>query len=471
MRLLAAFGVSPTAVVEPTCGLGSFLDAAHEVYPHARFWGFDRNPDLVSRFRSETKIPCEKLSCRVQDFFAMDWKALFRQLTGERVLLVGNPPWVTNSAMGAIGGTNVPVKSNFQGLKGFEAKTGKANFDISEWMIMKLLEQLGNQPACLAMLCKMSTARKALKHFWTNGFAIEKASLHVIDARSAFHVAVKACFLIVKTGNFGEKRADVYADLSFSQKTSAIGMVRDELIADVEAFQHASDLNGCSPLQWRSGVKHDAARIMEFAETEHGLVNGMNEVVSLEMTRVFPLLKSSDLAKNVLIPTRCVLVTQTQTGEDTSRLQQSAPLTWEYLLKHREVLDRRQSVIYQKRPRFAVFGIGPYTFSPWKVAISGLYKNVEFRVIGSKRGKPIVLDDTCYFVPCQNREEATLIADLLNSPLCRDFVRSLIFFDAKRPVTIEVLRRIDLMRLAERMGRGPEMKAVLSKSLRESVNA
>jgi hypothetical protein len=99
-----------------------------------------------------------------------------------------------------------------------------------------------------------------------------------------------------------------------------------------------------------------------------------------------------------------------------------------------------------------VFGVGAYTFAPWKVAISGLYKTLKFRVLGSVRGKPIVVDDTCYFIPCQTRQEAEFICGLLNSDLCQRFLRALVFLDAKRPVTIDVLNHIDLKRVAEKLG-------------------
>ena len=35
-----------------------------------------------------------------------------------------------------------------------------------------------------------------------------------------------------------------------------------------------------------------------------------------------------------------------------------------------KILDNRKSSIYNKRPRFSIFGIGDYSFSKWKVAIS-----------------------------------------------------------------------------------------------------
>ena len=160
-------------------------------------------------------------------------------------------------------------------------------------------------------------------------------------------------------------------------------------------------------------------------------------------------MKSSDLANDRLIPQRFVLVTQRKPGDDTESIVRTAPKTWAYLLRHADVLDRRQSIIYQKRPRFSVFGVGNYTFSPWKVAISGLYKNCRFVVVGKYKNKPVVLDDTCYSIPCGSEEEANFASLLLNSDISQRFLHSLVFFDAKRPVTIDVLNRIDLKRVAE----------------------
>jgi hypothetical protein len=106
-------------------------------------------------------------------------------------------------------------------------------------------------------------------------------------------------------------------------------------------------------------------------------------------------------------------------------------------------------MIYQKRPQFSMFGIGDYSFTPWKVAISGFYKNITFASIGNVNKKPIMLDDTCYFISCYSKEEADFISQLLNSQACQNFLKSLIFFDSKRPINIDILSRIDLKKLAE----------------------
>jgi hypothetical protein len=98
-----------------------------------------------------------------------------------------------------------------------------------------------------------------------------------------------------------------------------------------------------------------------------------------------------------------------------------------------------------------VFGVGDYTFSPWKVAVSGLYKNFQFQVISKHLNRPVVVDDTCYFIPCTTQHEALFVCSLLNSDIAKRFIRALVFFDAKRPITIDVLNRIDLNRIAEKL--------------------
>lgn len=180
-------------------------------------------------------------------------------------------------------------------------------------------------------------------------------------------------------------------------------------------------------------------------------VNGLGERVQLEEDFLYPMLKSSDLAKRVG-PSRYMLVTQRSIGEETSTIENRAPLTWRYLESHAEVLDSRSSSIYRNRPRFSIFGVGDYSFAPWKVSISGFYKKLDFVPVGPKDGKPVMLDDTCYFLPCESEEDAGQLADLLNAQEARGFFEAFIFWDAKRPITINLLSTLDLDALAAECG-------------------
>jgi len=147
-----------------------------------------------------------------------------------------------------------------------------------------------------------------------------------------------------------------------------------------------------------------------------------------------------------------MLVPQRIIGEDTRQIRQLAPKTWQYLQRHAQLLDRRASSVYRNRPRFSVFGVGDYSFAHWKVAISGFYKKLDFKVVGPYGEKPVVLDDTCYFVACRTRKEAFFVAELLNSDIAKEFFSAFIFWDEKRPVTVEILKRLDLLALARELG-------------------
>jgi len=447
-------GISPSIVVEPTCGIGSFALAAEKGFHAVRqVIAFDINPDYVVAVRKMLRNT-DGVRCQVtqQDFFTFNWKKFFAAFQGE-ILILGNPPWVTNAALGTLGSDNVPKKTNFQNHSGFAAKTGKANFDISEWILIKLIEALNNQRGCVAMLCKTATARKVLRHGWVKHFNIGRASIHLIDAAAHFGVSVDACLLIVHTGvPDPSPTAEVYSDLSLDHKVTTFGLMGRDIVADVDEYNRLRDLDGLSYYAWRSGIKHDAASVMELKKKDSAYINGIGEQVNLEPTYIYPLLKSSDLANCRLTPQRFVLVTQRKPSDDTKVISKSAPKTWSYLLRHADILDRRQSIIYQRRPRFSVFGIGDYTFSPWKVAVSGLYKNCHFEVVGKHQNKPVVVDDTCYFIPCSSEHEASFACSLLNSDLVKRFLHALVFFDSKRPITIDVLKRIDLKRVAERLG-------------------
>lgn len=443
-------GISPGSILEPTCGKGSFLRASIDFFPMCRdVFGYEIKPEYV-----QTAGAIEGAAVYCQDFFRKDWPSTLKRLQ-EPILIIGNPPWVTNSALGALGGSNLPFKSNFRGLNGLEAKMGKSNFDISEWMLIHILEWLSGREAMLAMLCKTGVARKVLQHAWGKNLEIENSRMYLIDAAKHFGASVDACLLvcILKPGE-GSKECTVYTDLEASSEAQSTFAFRDgRLVADLDSYNSHGHIFGKSAIKWRSGVKHDCSKVMELIRTDYNKFrNGFGEVVDLEPTNLYPMLKSSDLLKPYPNPSRYMLITQSAVGEDPSRLQRESPLTWEYLQTHSERLNNRRSTIYKNRPEFSIFGVGPYSFAPWKVAIAGFSKRIHFHCVGPQGQRPVVVDDTCYFLPCKTKEEATLLVELLNSPTARSFLSSFVFWDSKRPITAQLLATIDFASLAKEVG-------------------
>lgn len=457
MRLLREKGIQPASILEPSCGKGSFLLSACEAFPGVPAYGADINPEYIAEVRRELSGQCgHTCQVEVQDFFTHPWEQHIAGLPAP-ILVVGNPPWVTNATLGTLRSGNLPQKSNFVQHKGLAAKTGKANFDISEFMLLRLLNALQHRKGVVAMLCKTNTATRILQTCWKQNFPrLSHCSLHHFSAQKVFSAAVGAVLFIAHTGEESSaKEVAVYGDISWEHKVARIGWVRGKMVANLEQYEELSHIDGVCEYRWRSGLKHDAAPVMEFHKTPsvNVFVNAMGETVALEDSCLYPLMKSSDLANGKTSPHRFVLVTQHSPSANPASELCDAPLAWNYLLRHAALLDGRKSSIYRKRPRFCQFGIGDYSFAPWKVAVSGLYGNFCFVALGPVGGKPVLLDDTCYSIPCQSREEADFLCGLLNSPLCQDFLRSLTFPDAKRPLSAETLNRIHFQHLAESLQR------------------
>jgi hypothetical protein len=457
--LLRRLEVPARTIVEPACGVGVFLEEALQAYPAAeRLAGFDINTTYVQETRRRFPPAGNGRQVTVQqaDFFAVDWSDRLRTMS-EPLLVIGNPPWVTNAGLSRLGSRNVPRKMNADRLRGLDALTGKSNFDVSQWLLDRLIEALADRQATLAMLCKTRVARAVLQRAWNRDGAPHRAHLYRIDAARHFGAAVDACLLICRflPGATRSRSCSTHADLESGASTRPFGIVAGRVVQDPQQFQQLQYLVGTGTHRWRSGVKHDCVRVLELRIQDGHLTNGFGQRVDVEETYLYPLLKGSRLARGETEPRHWVILPQAALGEDPVLLRERAPHTWRYLECHAANLDRRASVIYRGRPRFSVFGVGSYTFAPWKVAVAGFAKELGFHQLGPWQDKPIVLDDTSYFLPCENESLADELLTRVNHALARQFYSCLIFWDNKRPITAEILQTLDLDRLAREETHAP----------------
>jgi hypothetical protein len=472
---------APATVIEPTCGDGAFLAAAAEAFPRAQVEGLDIDEAHVATARA--LAPRGRVRVRVADFFRVDWERELARAK-EPILVAGNPPWVTSAAVGALGGTNLPEKRNVKRLAGLDARTGKANFDVAEWMLLRLVEALRGRDAMFAVLCKALVARRVVEH----AEGIAPGGLWRIDAARHFGAAASAVLFVFRTDrsltlaagkpdNARERPSPsrerqraamlpsrerqravaswpVYASLDAERPESVMRVVGGALVSDARKHARTEHLAGACDPEWRSGIKHDCARVMELSAAAGGAGgwrNGLGERVRVEDDVVFPLLKGGDVARGAA-PTRALLVPQRALDDDT--LARRAPLAARYLARHEDALAARKSSIYRGRGPHAIFGVGPYAFAPWKVAVSGLHKDCAFRLVGPHGGRPVMLDDTCYFLPFAAEADARAAHRALSSAAARDFVEARVFWDDKRPVSKTVLQRLDLRALMRLSGGG-----------------
>jgi hypothetical protein len=457
-------------VLEPTCGRGQFLegvlgreDRPREIIGIEIQEAHATAARAVAETRGSASVSVGVITANL---FDLDLRRDLAWRQRGPLLVVGNPPWVTSAALGVLASSNLPPKWNVKGMRGLDARTGAANFDIAEAVWLKLIDELagGDEPATIALLCKTAVARNVLEHAERQALPIAQATLTRVDAQRWFGAAVEACLfrLTLEPGAHARvSRVPVFATLGAAVPHCEFGFARGRLVADLGGFERWAYADGTCPLTWRQGLKHDAAAVMELQwdPPGHGrpasLRNKHGELVDVESAHVYPLLKGTDLARTgpLAPPQRAVIVTQTRIGQDTRPLEQTAPRLWAYLSRHAAALARRKSSIYAGQPPFALFGIGPYSFAPYKVAVSGLHKTVRFHALGPVEGRPVMLDDTSYFVPCQTPEQAALVAAVLDEDAARGLLGCLSFPGAKRPVTKALLQRLDLGAIAARADR------------------
>ncbi|SAY38793.1 hypothetical protein [Candidatus Synechococcus spongiarum] len=143
----------------------------------------------------------------------------------------------------------------------------------------------------------------------------------------------------------------MFDSLEDLEPTGTVGHHDGMLIAGVDAFMARRHLLGCNGnYVWRSGIKHDCAKVMDLTCSRNGgLVNGPGKVVEVEDTCLFPMLKSSDVAKGKPCSNRMMIIPQQEIGEDTSHIHPTSsgvhPAVG-LLRAYGEQLDGRRSLIY-----------------------------------------------------------------------------------------------------------------------------
>ncbi|OYD15219.1 hypothetical protein CH330_06345 [candidate division WOR-3 bacterium JGI_Cruoil_03_51_56] len=451
LHRLGPIGNRWNRVLEPTCGRGNFIrELVRSENPPREIAGIELQEHYYREARLISGGKPTRVNILKKDIFKTNLSKDVKWSTQGPLLIIGNPPWVTNAEIGALNGSNLPLKSNFKGLRGINAITGGSNFDIAEYIWLKLIREFGPEKATIALLCKTSVARNVLQFAERARLTVADSVMWRIDVRKWFGVSADACLFKVETGKIPSVyESRVYPDLKSSSVARNIGFVDGRPVSDMKTYRLVSLVEGRCQLEWRQGIKHDAARVMELVSKGNGWLNGYNEKVKVEPVYVFPLVKGADIGRGKSpFPTRAVIVPQRKAGEDTRPLRHLAPKLWAYLNRHRLAFDSRKSSVYRNKPRFSVFGVGEYAFSPYKVLVSGLSKTPRFVAVGTLKSKPLFCDDTCYLLPCRTALQAATIATLLNTPLAQRFLHSITFPDSKRPITKAVLSRIDLFALA-----------------------
>ncbi len=460
---LSSKKISPQIVIEPTCGKGNFIIASLRNFTNIKnIFGveiykpyvWETKFSVIDFFLANPNANKPEISITHCNVFDFNFKQIAKDYSTKDILVIGNPPWVTNSKLGSLNSTNLPKKTNFKNHSGLDAMTGKGNFDIAEFITLTMIETFQNMKGDLLLLVKNSVIKNIIFDQNRNRYNISSVEKHCIDSKKEFNVSVEASLFYC---NLNSKPTFDCLEFDFynNQKSQLkFGWLNDKFVSNIDTYIHTKEIDGECPFVWRQGLKHDCSTIMELDKVNGHYVNGLNEEVKLEDGLVYGILKSSDLKNTVINQTRkFTIVTQKKVGQETKYIKTEYPKTYQYLTQHQANFDARKSSIYNNKPLFSIFGIGDYSFKPFKVAISGLYKTFHFTLILPQDNKPVMLDDTCYLIGFDKIEFAVYALILLNSNTTVQFLQSVTFPDAKRTFTKDVLMRIDLLELAKQIGK------------------
>ena len=458
VKSISSQSQNPTILFEPTFGEGNLLLAGlQEFSSMKKIIGVEIYKPYIWKTKFKIldyylKNPLKNkpsITLYHESIFDFDLNNFAKSTIDDKILILGNPPWVTNAQLTTLESDNLPRKSNFKNNAGLDAMTGKGNFDIGEYITQNLIRNFQNHQGNMAFLVKNIVIKNITFDQKRNNFLIKNLQKYHFDAKKEFNASVEASLFFCE---FNDNAEQFCREVNLDENKpfeNTFGWINNKFVAIMEDYENYANIDGICPFEWRQGVKHDCTTVMELRKESDYFVNAQDEKIELENDLIYPFLKSSDLKnKEVTEVRKYTIIPQKKIGQETDYIKEFYPLTYQYLKANEGSFDKRKSSIYRGKPKFSIFGIGDYSFKPYKVAISGLYKTFAFTLVLPLNEKPVMLDDTCYFLGFDTPEEAIITHRLLNHVVTQKFLKSIVFLESKRAFTKDILMRINLLTLA-----------------------
>jgi len=360
-----------------------------------------------------------------------------RNLTADS--LVGNPPWITWGTLSdrvkdAWRETYVDRLDLFP-HEGFESRLGHGNDDVSVLFVWVCISHY---------LAEGGTASFVLKRDILRGPAGTLLRTQSVGGRP---LAVRHVHDFAGLHPFGpdvDTDAAVYTFAADTEPTFPIPLDAWRAGTDDPDFSAATRIRETLARDRGAVVPVDpddpsSAWIREAAERaalgecthriRHGLKDDAKEVfgidrdqlATLEPDHVYPYLASRHVVKYGLFGYDLHLVPMRKANEDNeAELRRTCPDTYAYLAANREALEDRSSAWLADGPFYNVFGLGEYTWAPYKVVWCRLGFKPHFAVVSTVDDetlgeKPVVPGDHFMFVPTDSEAEAHFLCGLLNS--------------------------------------------------------
>ncbi len=472
-------GFIPEAILEPTCGTGNFILSVIKHFPSIKYiYCVEIQPNYEWLFKLNVlKLSFQQHLNPIIEFhrdniFTHNFSNIFLKFlhkNKKKFLILGNPPWITNTELSNLDSNNLPDKSNIKKVKGIEAITGSSNFDITEFIISKIIQKFSFREGIIAILCKTTVIKNLVRDMDKLGLKLDDIQSLIINSKKEFNIAADSALFFAKFGSSKSNFCTVTSLYETNNIIKKFGWFKNKFVSNIDIYKKYNDLDGKSIFEWRQGVKHDAVNVMVLKLNEDGsYINGFNETIDIEDNLLYPFIKGADLRNLITKDTlNWIIIPQTSLNQDTSYIEKKYPKIWDYLNLHSEKLDGRKSKIYQNKHKFSIFGIGEYSFKPYKIGIAGFYKSPVFSLLCPINDKPVMVDDTSYQISFNDFNTTFFTWIILNLDAVKNFLSSIVFIDSKRPFTKKVLMRIDILKLIQKLS-FKKIKSFYERNLRIS---
>jgi len=499
-----------SVLLDPGCGSGVFLLAAAEMKYQANK---DKSPEEVMKGILRTVVGCDinplcvltarlNLVCWLAFKFglplpdvkinALHYDTVFKRPASEQFddidsilpdgcdYLVGNPPWISwNSLPGEyrkqIERELLPGYALFD-FHGQEAQLGHSNDDylvtFTQVTIHRYLKEGGlcsfiiKQPL-LTNVSGKTFRRFSVRHVREN---VRLGVKEVADLRKVnpFGIGNETAIIVLKRG---DKTVYPVPYETWSKSDGEIvvekGEAKPSIDRDITSswvvltpdLKETEFMEGNCIYEIRHGLKHDVADVLSVRPLERNgdrLVVQRNseddkETYEIEAKAVYPFLQPRHISAWKIEGYTYAIIPQRKAGENNEeRLARTLPLTYKYLERFKDRFMARKSRIFTQKPFYGLFGLGAYTWKPYKVCWCGLGFKPEFVVLSTVRDRLLgerlpIPDGTIYFIPLDRKEEAHFVCALLNSELVHKFL-SARSGKSKRGLSKKVMEQLSLPR-------------------------
>lgn len=439
------------SIFDPTMGPGNLLEAlvlhgkklgySIDQLPTERLFGNELNTEYYDQAIKKFSI---KFNFDMSDNF---WNEDILSLPPKKFdILLGNPPWqnfvdlpetykakikseffkydlIGNSQKLLLGGSRIDIAALIvqKTIKDFLKKSGNAYFFMP---LSLLLNDGANQQFRTYKI--NSTYYAPLKVYDFNEAKVFEA---VVTRYGLVHFKrdVKASFPITYE-RYENNSWRTFCAKPLLHETNPLSIIESDAIDILENFEPICINKESTP---RQGINTCGANSILFFKSYEKIDDSrclVDNKVVLPSKYVYPLLTAKNFRESNYPAQKWVLLPYATTGKPLEENQiKSEPELWEYLLTHQEHLaSRKGSLIgawFKRGYWWALLGVGPYNFMPYKVV---------WEAYGKKEFHPIIFEGMWQanqslqaFIPTRTIEEARQILQKLKNPAVEAYLLSL----------------------------------------------